>query len=314
MDDENRVLILGGGGFLGSHLVDRLLEKEWRVRVYSRTLPGLLNRESLLNPGLELVCGQLEDVPRLSGVLEGCRYCIHLSSSTLPQASNRDPRADVCANLLPTLSLLERVRDSTITRMIFVSSGGTVYGPPQQVPIPEDHPTEPICSYGITKRAIEQYLSLEERLHGLDQRVVRLSNPYGERQRHDTGQGVVAVFLRKVIREELIEIWGDGSAIRDFVYAGDVADAIMKLLHYNGKEKIFNVGSGHGRSILEVLEVVEQFVGAPARVQFTPARSFDVSSNVLSIARARRELQWEPRISLEEGVARMGRYLQGNSN
>lgn len=310
MDEDKRVLVLGGGGFLGSHVVEQLLAQGWTVKVYSRTLPGLLSRESLLHPSLELVYGLLEDDSRLSSALKGCRFCIHLCSSTLPQASNRDPRGDVCANLLPTLSLLERLRDSTVEKMIFVSSGGTVYGLPHQVPIPEDHSTDPICSYGITKRAIEHYLSLEERLHGLDQRVVRLSNPYGERQRHDTGQGVVSVFLKKVMSGETIEIWGDGSAVRDFVYVGDVAEAIHRLLHYTGAERIFNVGSGHGRSILEVLGVVEQFLGTTAQVRFTTARACDVPNNVLSIERARSELGWEPVVSLEEGVARTGRYLR----
>ena len=138
----------------------------------------------------------------------GCDVCFHLISTTLPKSSNLDPVFDIETNLMGTVRLLNQVVKSGVGKVIFLSSGGTVYGPPQEIPIVETHPTNPICSYGITKLAIEKYLELFYQLHGVDYTVLRLSNPFGERQRIESSQGAVAVFLGKALRGEKIEIWG----------------------------------------------------------------------------------------------------------
>ncbi len=311
MEADSRVLVLGGGGFLGSHLIERLLNGGRFVRAYSRSLPGLLPESCLRHPCFEGMEGLLEDRVRLRQALEGCGSCVHLVSTTLPQTADREPLRDVQTNLVSTLGLLELARTSGLRRLVFVSSGGTVYGTPRQLPIREDHPTDPICSYGITKRAIEQFLALEQRLHGLDQRVVRLANPYGERQRIHSYQGAVTVFLGKVLRRELVEVWGDGSTTRDFLYVEDAVAAIGNLLGYEGPERVFNVGSGRGHSLRQLLAVIARVTGCSPEVRYGPARSCDVPSNVLCNERARRELGWKPMIPLEEGIGRMLHSLEG---
>lgn len=304
MDGGSRVLVLGGGGFLGSHLVDQLLINGQAVLAYGRSLPGLLPPRCLRHPRFEAVQGLLEDRDLLSKALEGCTDCVHLVSTTLPQTADRDPITDVVSNLVPTLGLLELARTTGLRRLVFVSSGGTVYGPPRQLPIPETHPTNPICSYGITKRAIEDFIGLEHRLHGLDQRVVRLANPYGERQRIHSLQGAVAVFLGKALRGEPIQLWGDGSTIRDFLYVGDAMAAVCDVLRYQGQERLFNVGSGRGCSLLELLDTIARVTGRTPEIRLGPARSCDVPSNVLCTERARRELGWQPTVPLEQGIER----------
>lgn len=305
-----QILTLGGSGFLGSHLVEALLEAGHRVRSMGRTLPGLLSPGLLDHPGLELVQGDLRDRALMAQVLKGCEVAFHLVSSTIPQTSNQNPGADVESNLLGTIGLLEQARSSGLRQLIFLSSGGTVYGIPRQVPIPEGHPLLPQCSYGITKVAIEHYLHLYQLLHGIDYRVLRLANPYGPGQRVNGAQGAVAVFLGKVLREESISLWGDGTAVRDFIYVDDVVSAMQAAMHYQGGERLFNIGSGKGMSLLSLVEVIEEVTGAVAKIQFLPSRPFDLPSNVLCIDRARLELGWAPQTDLHNGIEAFYRTLR----
>ena len=190
--------------------------------------------------------------------LEGAELVFHLASGSLPQSSNRDPHADVQVNLLGTLNLLEAARLTGVRRLVMVSSGGTVYGIPQAVPIPESHPTEPICSYGITKLAMEKYVALYRQLHGLQGLVLRVANPFGPRQRLDAAQGVVPVFLGKALRDEPLQIWGDGTTVRDFLDVADVVAALLAAARYNGNETLFNIGSGQGLSLNQLIVLLEQ--------------------------------------------------------
>ena len=189
-----KVVVVGASGFIGSHLVDALLVAGYKVKAISRHLPGLISSVAQADSNLTMVPVSMVDSLALEQAIEGADLVFHLASGSLPQSSNLDPQADVRVNLLGALNLLEASRKARVKRLVMVSSGGTVYGAPQQVPIPETHPTEPTCSYGITKLAIEKYVALFRQLYGLDCVVLRLANPYGERQRFDATQGVVPVF------------------------------------------------------------------------------------------------------------------------
>ena len=168
---------------------------------------------------------------------------------------------DIETNLLGTVRLLNQVVKAKVGKVVFLSSGGTVYGPPQEVPIVETHQTNPICSYGITKLAIEKYLDLFFQLHGIDYTVLRLSNPFGERQRIQSSQGAVAVFLGKALRKEKIEIWGDGFVVRDYLHVSDVVSAMIASIDYQGSDRVFNIGSGSGVSLNEVVDGISQVLG-----------------------------------------------------
>jgi UDP-glucose 4-epimerase len=278
-------LVLGGAGFIGSHLVDGLKAAGHQVRVFDRP-------HEFLDPA---------DLERS---LPGAELVFHLISTTVPKNSNDNPALDIESNIAGTARLLELLRKHKPRRLVFISSGGTVYGVPRATPIRESHPTDPISSYGIHKLAIEKYLHMNHSLYGLDYRILRVANAYGERQRTDKAQGAVAAFLERVLRGQPIEIWGDGSVVRDYVYVGDIAQAFLRVLQYEGEERIFNIGSGHGVSLNELVQAIGEVIGQRPAVEYTPGRRFDVPVNVLDITRAQHELGWRPRMQLTDGLRR----------
>lgn len=299
-----RAVVLGATGFIGSHLVDVLLSEGYKVHALGRRLPGLLSAMSQSHPSCCAEELDMANVDGLTRVCAGADLMVHLANSTLPHSSNEDPFADVRVNLLGGLHVLEAARRAAVGRFVLVSSGGTVYGVPEEVPIRESHPTHPTCSYGITKLTLEKYVALYRQLHGLDGLVLRVANPYGERQRLNASQGVVPVFLGRALRYEPLEIWGDGTTVRDFLHVSDVAAALLLSHHYRGHEWLFNIGSGEGLSLLGLVKLLEEELGRPLVVKHHPARGFDVPTNVLCIDRARECLGWSPQVPMTEGLRR----------
>jgi UDP-glucose 4-epimerase len=234
---------------------------------------------------------------------------MHLVSSTLPRGSNEDVVFDVQSNLISSLHLLNAMVTKGIRKIIFISSGGTVYGNPIYTPLDEGHPTNPTVSYGITKLAIEKYLLLFQSLHGIKATILRVANPYGERQRIETAQGAIGVFLSKALRHQDIEIWGDGSVIRDYVYVGDVADAFAKAVNYDGACSVFNIGSGVGKSLNEIIGVMRETLGLQFEVNYHPSRAFDVPVSILNNSLAQRELGWAPQVTFNEGIKQTASWM-----
>jgi UDP-glucose 4-epimerase len=298
-----KCVLLGGAGFLGSHLAERLLGAGHEVRVFDRDDPAWASA-ARGHPRAEWMRGDFFDTADLGRAISGCDAAFHLVCTTLPQSSNEDPASDVAENVIGTLRFLEAWRRAGGGRIVFASSGGTVYGVPRTVPIAEGHPTNPITSYGITKLAVEKYLELYRVLHGLDYCVLRLANPFGERQRVASGQGAVTAFLHRAHRGEPIEIWGDGSVVRDYFYAGDAADALARALEYRGASRVINIGSGVGRDLNQVVAAIESVIGRPVVRRHSPGRRFDVPASVLDITLARRELGWRPATPFEDGLRR----------
>ncbi|MGA2550124.1 MAG: NAD-dependent epimerase/dehydratase family protein [Burkholderiaceae bacterium] len=306
---RTRCLVIGGAGFIGSHIVDALLLRGHRVRVFDRIDPRLY-RADRAHAELEYVQGDFCSVTDLQGALADCNTCFHLASTTLPKTSNDNPVFDVETNLLATLKLLQQASRSGMKRMIFLSSGGTVYGVPRYVPIDEGHPTDPTNSYGIVKLAIEKYLALFKAAGGLDYVVLRISNPFGEGQRITGAQGVIAVFMGKVLKGEPLEVWGDGSVVRDYVYIRDVVEAMLASMDYEGEHRIFNIGSGRPLSLIEVIDAIEKVTNRRVERRFHEARSFDVPVSVLSIERARQYLGWSPKTEFFEGLSRTRDWIE----
>jgi len=244
------------------------------------------------------------DSDHAARALEGADVVYHLASSTLPSTSNLDMSFDLQANTLGTLRLLNAAR-MRIGRLIFVSSGGTVYGSPQCNPIPESHPTNPLCAYGIHKLAIEKYLNLFQHLYGLSSITLRVSNIYGEGQDCARQLGAVAHFSDHALKGEPIEIWGDGSIVRDYVHVDDVAGALLNAATYSGTHTLFNIGSGVGTSLNELVELIQRRLHHALKINYKPGRGFDVAQNVLDIRLASAEMNWRPMIGIQAGLERM---------
>lgn len=306
-------LVLGARGFIGSHLTDALLAAGAQVRAFDR--PGIQTVKGVVEdrrPGLTTLEGDLVSTKDIEAALEGVDVCYHLVSTTLPRSSNLDPAYDIETNLLGTLRLLDTAVRQKVKRIVFTSSGGTVYGSPRRVPIGEDHPTDPACSYGIMKLAIEKYLALYQQLHGLQSTVFRLANPYGERQRIEASQGAVGVFLGKALRNEALEIWGDGTVVRDYLHISDVIRALLLPVGSGsvGESAVYNIGSGQGCSINELIQAIAVVTGREVQVKYSPGRGFDVPVNVLDISKAKRQLGWTPHIDLHEGIRKTWQWMQ----
>lgn len=303
-----KCLVLGGGGFLGSHACDALLAHGYHLRIFEKLYVDRENVQHLISD-VEWQEGDFTNESHLRDIVQGMDCIVHAIGTTLPKDSNENPAYDISSNVISTLHLLNAAKEAGVRKIIFFSSGGTVYGIPRTVPITEDHPTDPISSYGIQKLTIEKYLHLYHRMHGIDYAVMRISNPYGERQRPEASQGAVAVFLYHILRDEPIEIWGDGSVTRDYLHISDLAGVIPSLLTYEGKYKLFNISSGRGLSLLDMIRTFEKVTGRSVELRFTPSRPFDVPVNVLDNTRARQELGWTPRVDFAQGVKRTLEYL-----
>jgi UDP-glucose 4-epimerase len=313
MDKFRRCLVLGGSGFIGGHLIFALLGAGYTVRSFDRERSVSLSKKIIDFPNLEFFEGDFNNESHVKAALKDCDVCFHLISTTLPSNSNKNPIFDVDSNVIGTLHVLNNAVVSGLRKIIFASSGGTVYGRPTQIPITELHSTNPTCSYGITKLAIEKYLELYRQLHGLDYSVLRLANPFGEGQRTTSAQGAIAVFSGKILKSEPIEIWGDGSTIRDYIYISDVVDAFMACIENAAEDNfILNIGSGKGFTINEIICAIEKSSGVSAIRRYSPARSFDVQANVLDINQAAKELNWKPRIDLELGISKFVSWLNTN--
>lgn len=286
-----RCLILGGGGFIGINLCNALVKVGALVQGFGRPSAW----PSSVPADVMMTHGEFSDPVALAKAVEGQDYIFHLLGSLNPASSNFDPAAEFGSGLLNTVRLLDIARSGGTHKVIFVSSGGTIYGPNQSVPIPEVAPTDPISAYGINKLAIEKCLALYRHLHGLDYQILRVANPYGRYQSPSKKQGIVATIIDRALRDIPIEIWGTGETIRDFIHVDDVVAALIMSVGHNGPHRCFNVGSGVGRSVNQVLESVERVMGrGELRVVYKSGRDADVPINVLDTTRITEEMGWRP--------------------
>lgn len=244
----------------------------------------------------------------INKALQGIDAVFHLVSTTFPATSNADPDRDVRENLIGSLMLIEAMETCGVGRIVFLSSGGTVYGAPRWVPITEDHPLSPVTSYAIVKIAIEHYLRMYGALKGLSHIIVRASNPYGPRQAHVGTQGIVSTFMRRARAGDPVEVWGDGSIVRDYLYVTDLA-AFCVLAASTDCSGTYNVGSSSGTTVNGVISAIRSVANAPLRVVYRPGRNFDVPNSVLDCSRARAEFGWSPKVSFEQGIRHLWEWL-----
>jgi len=311
MSSQPTCVVFGGSGFLGQRLCRELVSRGFNVRSVSRTGRPKGEAQAWWS-NIEWISADL-GTETSAPAMAGAELVFHLASSTYPSTSNLDAVFDLESNLVGSVRMLKTAVECQVQRLIFISSGGTVYGVPRRNPIPEMHPTDPICSYGIHKLAIEKYLHLFRALKDLDSVVLRVSNIYGEFQNLERPLGAVSHFVHRAVSGKPIEIWGDGTIRRDYIHVDDVVDALLKSIFYRGPEHLFNVGSSRSVSLNHLLDLIRQRVAKEIVVSYKPARGFDVQENVLDSSLAQRELAWKPSITLEAGLDRMIESASSNS-
>jgi UDP-glucose 4-epimerase len=299
------VLVTGGAGFIGSHVVEALLARGHRVVVLDDLSTG--RTENLpTDPRVRLVVGDVADPERLAEALDGCRRVVHLAAIASVQHSIDDPIGSHRVNYEATLRLLEAARRAGVARIVYASSAA-VYGDAQQPPVDELGALDPQTPYAIDKLAGEHALAFYRRVHGLEGVAVRFFNVYGPRQRDDSPySGVISLFQRRIRRGEPATVFGDGEQTRDFVFVADVAHAVVELLlrPEAPQAAVMNVGSGRATSVLALMDAVESALGARLDRRFADPRAGEVRHSRASVERLRAALGWIPATSLEAGLRR----------
>ena len=290
-------LVTGGAGFIGSHIVEALLEEGYEVRVIDDLSTG---REENLAAVRSRIAFYRESIlsKNLEGVLRDVEVVFHLAAQVNVRRSVEEPSYDLKVNALGTLNLLEQARDAE--RFIYASSGGAVYGEPRYLPVDEEHPTDPISPYGASKLAGEKYVQLYGYNYGIKYAILRYANVYGERQDPRGEAGVIAIFLDRLKQGKPLTVFGTGEQTRDYVYVKDVVRASLLALK---REGVFNIGTGKETSVNELVDIISEVTGIKPEVEYAPPRKGEVHRIYLSTARAEEELGFSAEVSLKEGIA-----------
>ena len=300
-----RCCVIGGTGFIGRYVVKELRATRRDVVVLGRRLLP----STALQQGVDYVSCDYGNRESVKGVLRDCDEVIDLAYATVPQTSFVDPLFDLQANLPPCIGLMEVLRElGGLRRAVIVSSGGTVYGPADRLPLTEEMTTAPVSPYGITKLTIERYALMFHRLHGVPVNIVRPANAYGVGQKPFSGQGFIATAMGHIAQAEDVVIFGENGTIRDYVHVSDVARGIVAALEKGADGDIYNIGSGVGRSNRQVLDAIAPLaaaVGLKVGICNAPERRFDVAENVLSFGRLLACSGWFPQVTFEQGIAEM---------
>jgi UDP-glucose 4-epimerase len=301
-----RIVVTGGAGFIGSHVVDAFVEAGHDVVVVDDLSTG---RRANLNPAATFYEIDVRD-PGLRQVFAEERPDVvsHHAAQVDVRRSVADPVFDAEVNVLGSLNLLDSCRQVGVEKVIYISSGGAIYGEPVTLPCDEDHPIQPLCPYGASKYVVEQYLYMYRELYELDYTVLRYGNVYGPRQDPHGEAGVVAIFAGQMVRGETPTINGSGEQERDFVYVGDCARANLLALA-RGSCRAYNLGTGEGTSINRLFELLKAATDYEGEAVHGPAKAGETFRITLDATRARQELGWQPEVSLREGLERTAEHF-----
>ena len=305
------ILILGGAGFIGTNLTFTLArEKNNTITLFDKEFIDFSHITKLGFGNISIVKGSFDLESDFVKITAHQDVVYHLVSTTVPTTSNQKIAEELMANVVTTSKFLDACVKNKVKKVMFLSSGGTVYGKEKVVPLNEDTTTNPISSYGIQKITIEKLLYLYQYLYGLDYRVVRLANPYGPYQRPNGVLGAVTTFTYKALKHEAITVYGDGSVVRDFLFIDDAVRGILNILNSNNQNRVFNLGSGKGTSIKEVIETIQEALDLEIDIQYVPGRKVDVPINILDIGLYEGCFGKFNPLSLKEGVLRTAEFMR----
>lgn len=306
--EKSKILVTGGAGFIGSHIVDLLIDAGHEVIVVDNLSSG---NEDNLNKHARLFKLDIQDTG-LERIFmeERPEYLIHQAAQIDVRRSVADPVYDASVNILGTINLLQNCIAYNLKKVVFASSGGAIYGEQKFFPASESHPLQPISPYGIAKLTVENYLFYYLTVHGLDYVALRYANVYGPRQDPFGEAGVVAVFTKKMLNGEQAVINGDGEQTRDFVYVEDVARANILALTNNTYDKAFNIGTGIETSVNNLFDILKNIISPSIKKQYGSYKAGEQLRSVLDCAKAKVELHWNSEISIENGLNKTVEYFR----
>ena len=290
-----KVVVLGAGGFVGINLVKKLVESGYEVICFD------LHPCQHWPAHVKVILGDFSLLPEeLMSELNNA-IVFHLISSCRPSINTSNAQQEIGNDLLNTIHYLERSLSKNL-RWVFLSSGGTVYGQTELERIPESYPCSPICTYGAVKLSVESYFSIYHKIHNTDFVVARLANPYGAWQWPDRGQGIVPTIINKILHSEVIEIWGTGEQIRDYIHIEDAINGLLILAQFGRSGEVYNVGTGTGLSLNSVVSKISKVVCSVPILHYMPSRLSDVSKNILDCSKIKNNFGWSHEITFEDGV------------
>ena len=311
MVESRKVLVTGGAGFIGSHLVDRLLKEGFQVSIIDELTTGKLGN---LNPAATFYHSDISEaaVDEIFG-REQPDIVFHLAARVSVSYSARNPVDTAEVNVVGTLRLLEAARKMGLEKFIFSSTGGAIYGNPDDNPCSEETPVVPISPYGLSKYLAEQYIELFHRLYRVNFTNLRYGNVYGPRQDPDGEAGVISIFTQAMLEGRQPRIFGDGTQERDFVYVDDVVEANIRAIE-RGNNRTFNIGTGEGTSVNDLFEILRDLTGFPQEAEHRPRRPGEVQRIFLECSQARTYLDWSPAVGLAEGLRKTVEYYESEAS
>lgn len=306
-----KILLLGAAGFIGTNLTIELTkDPNNHITLVDKSKDYFINIKSMHLSNIEIKESRLDIDTNFDEILENQDVVYHLISTTVPTTSNQQISQELMSNVVFSSNLFEACVRCRVKKIVFISSGGAVYGKELDCPLKEKMATNPISAYGVQKVTIEKLLYLYRYIHGLDYRIIRLANPYGPYQRPNGALGAVTTFTYKALKGEEITVYGDGSVVRDFIYIDDAIKAIIKIANGENKHRIFNIGCGYGTSIKQVLETISKALETELNVMYKDGRKVDVPINYLDISRYEKYYGKLNPISLDEGVKRTAEFMK----
>lgn len=301
-----KVLVTGGAGFIGSHVVDVLVQENCQVVIIDNLSTGLVEN---LNPAAKFIKMDIRSNQILDlFITEKFDSVIHLAAQTMVHKSLEMPDYDCDVNISGTVNILEACRKTNVKRIVF-SSTAAVYGNVTTLPVVEESQKTPTSFYGLSKLACEKYLSMYNQVYGLEHMILRYANVYGERQGDGGEGGVISIFARKINHNQPVLIFGDGSQTRDFIYVGDIATANYQALLTAHANKVCNISTQTETSVNQLIEYMEEVAGKTVVKSYIEKREGDIYKSSLSNAIAQKNLNWRPSVSLIEGLAKTYRSL-----
>lgn len=304
-----KCIIFGGNGFIGSHLAQRLAENGYEVQVFDNFKGDLPKRNNLDN-NIKYIKGDFFNLNAVENALEDVDYVFHYISTTNPATAIENPIYDIESNIIGSVKLFQACIKKNVDKIIFSSSGGTIYGDPSAVPVKETDPCNPVNPYAIGKLTIEKYLQYFNYLYGIDYKILRYSNPYGEGQSPQGKQGVIPIFLNRIKNNDHPAIYGDGSAIRDYIYIEDTIDATLEIIRKDTNFNIFNVGSGVGISIKDLIDIMSEVIGKKVQPDYIESSPTYIPKIILDISRLTQETGWKPTRNIHQGIERTWEWIK----